>query len=42
MFASFLRKSRDLIISSLIFGSATYGYIYYTTKKNEEVYLEAI
>lgn len=42
MFGSILKRVRDLTLCSLIFGSATYGYIYYLSKKNEKEYLEAI
>lgn len=39
MFKSLLRRGRDLIITSVIFGSGAYGYIYYTAMKNEKTYL---
>jgi hypothetical protein len=42
MLRSFLKRSRDLLFTSFIFGSAAYAYIYFRAKKNEAQYLEAI
>lgn len=42
MLRSLLRKSKDLLITTTIFTSAAYAYIYYISKKNEETYLEAL
>lgn len=42
MLKSILKKSRDLIITSAVFGSALYAYIYYQSEKNKVQYLEAL
>ena len=42
MFGAILKRARDLTLSSLIFGTVAYGYVYYRSKKNEELYLEAL
>lgn len=42
MFGAILKRARDFALSSLIFGTATYGYVYYRSKQNEAKYLEAL
>lgn len=42
MLKSLLKKTRDFAITSALFGSAVYLYLYCKCKKNKEQYLQAI